>query len=64
MNLLYGQICKIEQRDGIPMATVSVGGARVQVSVLFLPEAKVGDVVLIESGVAISKVEQLNQEEP
>jgi hydrogenase maturation factor len=63
MNLVSGEICEIFVQDGITMAKVSVSGAIIQVPILFLPEVRVGDVVLIESGVAISKVEELSKEE-
>ena len=39
------------------MGTVNVRGALLRVSLTFLTEAKIGDTVLIESGVAISRTE-------
>ena len=63
MNLVSGEIIEIYVRDATTMAKVSVKGAFVHVPLLLLPDAKVGDQILIESGVAISKVEVLNKEE-
>ncbi len=57
MNLLSGTIEEIYVQEGTTMAKVSVKGAMTRVPLYFLPEAHVGDVVLIESGVAISKIQ-------
>ena len=63
MSLVSGAILEIYVEDGITMAKVNVKGAFVRVPVLLLSQANVGDVVLIDSGVAISRVEELKQEE-
>ena len=63
MSLVSGAILEIYVEDGITMAKVTVKGAIVRVPVLLLSQASVGDVVLIDSGVAISRVEELSQEE-
>jgi hydrogenase maturation factor len=57
MNLVSGEIVEIYTEDRMTMAKVKVGRAFTRVSLIFLSEAAVGDSVLIESGVAISKVE-------
>jgi len=57
MNILSGEIVEIYVEDGITNAKVLVGTLFMRVPLLFLPQAKVGDTVLIESGVAISRVE-------
>lgn len=59
MSLVSGAILEIYVEDGITMAKVTVKGAIVRVPVLLLSQASVGDVVLIDSGVAISRVEEL-----
>lgn len=63
MNLLSGQIEEIYVHDGMTMGRVSVRGAFLKVSLTFLMDAKIGDTILIESGVAISKTEiqQVNE---
>ena len=63
MSLVSGAILEIYVEDGITMAKVNVKGAFVRVPVLLLSQASVGDVVLIDSGVAISRVEELTKEE-
>ena len=63
MSLVSGAILEIYVEDGITMAKVNVKGAFVRVPVLLLSQASVGDVVLIDSGVAISRVEELSKEE-
>ena len=56
MNLLSGQIEEIYIVDGTAMGRVRIGGAFLRVPLTFLIEAQVGDTVLIDSGVAISRV--------
>jgi hydrogenase maturation factor len=63
MSLVSGAILEIYIEDGITMAKVNVKGAFVRVPVLLLPQASVGDVILVDSGVAISRVEELTKEE-
>jgi hydrogenase maturation factor len=58
MNIMTGQIEEIFVSDGMTMGKISVRGAFVKVPLTFLMSAKVGDTVVIESGVAISKSEQ------
>ena len=58
MNILTGQIEEIFVKEGMTMGKVSVRGAYLKVPLTFLIEAKVGDRIVIESGVAISKSEQ------
>lgn len=48
----------VEREDMV--ATVDVGGVRRQVSMLLLPEAQIGDYVLIHAGFAM---QQINEEE-
>ena len=57
MNLVSGEIVEIYIEDGTAVARVSVRGAVTRASLMFLPEARVGDTILMESGVAISKVQ-------
>jgi hydrogenase maturation factor len=54
MNIMTGQIEEIFVSDGMTMGKISVRGAYVKVPLTFLISAKVGDTVVIESGVAIS----------
>ena len=63
MNLVAGRILEIYIDGGITRAKVSVGGAQFRVVMTFLMDARVGDEVLVDSGVAISKVQPINIEE-
>lgn len=45
------------------MAKVRIGGAYMHVPLQFLPEAKVGDRILIEGGVAIAVLENESKKE-
>ena len=58
MNIITGQIEEIFVNDGMAMGKVSVRGAYLKVPLTFLMSAKVGDTIVIESGVAISKSEK------
>ena len=64
MNLIEGEIVETYSRDGLRMAKVRISGAYMRVPLLLLPETKVGDRVLIESGVAISRIETEQLKEP
>ena len=63
MNLLTGRIAEIFIEGGITRAKVSVGGAIFKVAMMLLMDARVGDRVMVESGVAISKVDSSEEEE-
>ena len=63
MNLLSGQIEEIYVHEGMTMGKINVRGALLNVSLTFLMDAKVGDTILIESGVAISKTDMESQSE-
>ena len=63
MNLINGQIEEIYVQEGMTMGKINVRGAYLRVPVMFLMEAKVGDSIVIESGVAVSKTEQEHAKE-
>lgn len=56
MNLVTGEIVDIYLDTWTKMAKVRVNGAFIRVPLLLLPEARVGDHVLVEGGVAIAVV--------
>jgi hydrogenase maturation factor len=56
MNLVTGEIVDIYLDTWTKMAKVRVNGAFIRVPLLLLPDAKVGDRVLVEGGVAIAVV--------
>lgn len=58
MSVMTGEVVEIYLEDGKPTGKVSVNGAFVHVGLLLLMEVKVGDTVLIDSGIAISRIEE------
>lgn len=64
MNLMTGKITEMYIEEGSTRARVSVGGAQFKVVMTLLMEARVGDEVLIDSGVAISRVNPVERKEP
>lgn len=56
MNLVTGEIVEVYLDTWTKMAKVRVNGAFIRVPLLLLPDAKVGDHVLVEGGVAIAVV--------
>ena len=55
-----GKVLDTEERDGSRVARVQFGGITQQVRLDFVPEAQVGDYVVVHVGFAISR---LNEEE-
>lgn len=63
MNLVTGRILELYIEGGITRARVNVGGAQFRVVMTFLMDARVGDSILVDSGVAISTVQPVEREE-
>ena len=63
MNLVTGRILELYIESGITRAKVNVGGAQFRVVMTFLMDARVGDNILVDSGVAISTVRPVEREE-
>jgi len=54
-----GEIISIENADTqMPSGRVKFGGAILEVSLALVPEAKVGDYVIVHAGFALSVVDQ------
>ena len=53
-----GKILEISGSDTTRMGTVSFGGISKEACLAFVPEAKVGDYVLVHAGFAISVVDE------
>lgn len=53
-----GKIVEVSEINGGIMARVQFGGVTRQVSLDFLPEAQVGDYVMVHVGFAISRVDE------
>jgi hydrogenase maturation factor len=56
MNVLTGKIVEIYLEDGRTMGKVRVGGAITNVALMLLMNAKVHDRVVVDSGIALSKI--------
>lgn len=52
-----GRVIEAEERDGNRVAKVQFGGITRQVFLNFVPEANVGDYVMVHVGFAISRVD-------
>ena len=64
MTLLVGRIDRLYEGAGGRWAVVSVRGARVEVAADLVPEAGVGDAVLIEAGVALARLRTEGERAP
>ena len=53
-----GQVVSIEQSNGMRMGRVQFGGIVRQASLEFVPEAQIGDYVLVHVGFALSTVDE------
>jgi hydrogenase expression/formation protein HypC len=54
-----GKIIEIEDNElGMPMAKVSFSGINKEVCLAYVPEAQVGDYVVVHVGFAISKIDE------
>ena len=51
-----GRVVSIEQRIGLRFGGIEFGGIVRQASLDFVPEARVGDYVMVHAGFAISRV--------
>lgn len=53
-----GKISALHDNVGVPMAKVDFGGITREACLSYVPDAKVGDYVLVHVGFAISKVDE------
>jgi len=58
MNVLTGKIVEIYLEDGRTMGKVRIGEAMTNVALMLLMNAKVHDSVVINSGIALSKISE------
>jgi len=63
MNLVAGEIVEKYVENETPMAKIQVRGAFIRVPLTLVSDVKVGDCLLVESGVAIAKIESKLEEE-
>lgn len=55
---LPGQILRIEEEDGVAMAEVNFGGVEKRVCLQYLPDAIVGEYVVVHVGFAIQRLDE------
>lgn len=58
-----GQIIEAYQKDGLPMARVSFGGILKEACLAYVPEAQVGEYVLVHVGFALSRIDEQEAQE-
>jgi hydrogenase expression/formation protein HypC len=52
-----------ENEQGMAMGTVDFGGIRKEICLAYVPEAQVGDYVIVHVGFALSKVDEAEAQE-
>ena len=58
MNLIYGEVVGLNERDSMKMARIKTAGAIKEVSIGLLTGVRIGDRVLLCDGVAIARVDE------
>jgi hydrogenase expression/formation protein HypC len=53
-----GQVAELYQAGGVSMARVDFGGIAREACMVYLPEARVGEYVLVHAGFAITKMDE------
>lgn len=53
-----GRVVRLEERDDTPMAEVDFGGVRKEVCLQYIPDAAVGDYVMVHVGFAIQRLDE------
>jgi hydrogenase expression/formation protein HypC len=58
-----GRITRVQQNDLMRMGKVDFGGVTREVSLAYVPEAEIGDYVIVHAGFAISRLDEAEAEE-
>ena len=58
-----GEVVEVHEQDGLPMGKVEFGGIRKDVCLVYTPEARVGQYVLVHVGFAISQIDAAEAQE-
>jgi hydrogenase expression/formation protein HypC len=53
-----GRVVEIHDEGGLPMGKVDFGGVRKEACLAYIPEAQIGDYVIVHVGFAISRVDE------
>ncbi|MBC8876626.1 MAG: HypC/HybG/HupF family hydrogenase formation chaperone [Planctomycetes bacterium] len=58
-----GKVIEIHEQDSLPMGKVEFGGITKDICLAYVPEAQVGDYVLVHAGFAISIIDEDDAQE-
>jgi hydrogenase expression/formation protein HypC len=58
-----GKLLEIHEQDSLPMGKVEFGGIAKDICLAYVPEAEVGDYVLVHVGFAISRIDEQEAQE-
>ncbi len=58
-----GKVLEIFQRDNLPMGKIEFGGIIKEACLAYVPEAQVGDYVIVHVGFALSRVDEAEAQE-
>ena len=58
-----GRVLSIAEVDGVPMAEVDFGGVRKNVCLQYVPDAVVGEYVVVHVGFAIQRLDEASARE-
>jgi hydrogenase expression/formation protein HypC len=58
-----GRILSVEDQDGTTMAQVDFGGLRKEVCLAYIPDARIGEYVIVHVGFAIQRLDEKSAQE-
>ena len=58
-----GRVLSVAEVDGVPMAEVDFGGVRKSVCLQYVPDAAVGEYVVVHVGFAIQRLDEVSARE-
>ena len=58
-----GRVVTVTERDGTTMAEVDFGGLRKEVCLAYIPDAQVGEYVIVHVGFAIQRLDEASAKE-
>ncbi len=58
-----GRVMSVEEQDGTTMAEVDFGGVRKEVCLEYIPDAAVGEYVIVHVGFAIQRLDEASAQE-
>jgi len=58
-----GKLLALHQQDGLPMGKVEFGGIVKDICLAYVPEAQIGDYVLVHVGFALSRIDEQEAQE-